>query len=64
MARPVPKTLQQRKANAKFYKDQMNKMGKPKAKEEAGMPISTGWFVLIAFLVIGGGLLELSKLFF
>lgn len=43
-AKPVPQTLKQRKANAKFYKEQKKGTGKLKAKEKAEMPISTGWF--------------------
>lgn len=53
----------QRLANEKFAKrnEQHRKFGKKKVKESDSFksPISKTWLAVLAFLLIGGGLLEL-----
>lgn len=64
----IPKahqTPRQRAANAKFASINTKKQGKPRAKTEAvQFPISKGWIFVLVFLVCGGALLEILRLFF
>ncbi|KAH8650838.1 hypothetical protein BGZ60DRAFT_420960 [Tricladium varicosporioides] len=65
----MTQTPQQRKANAKFAKDQTAKRGKPateiKKKQDSKSPISPLWLGLLGFVVFGGLLFELiSRIFF
>ncbi|CAI8495703.1 hypothetical protein ACO0OL_002550 [Hanseniaspora opuntiae] len=57
-----------RRANQKFEKQnkEVRKNGKPKVKKSnADKPaLSKFWIYLLAFLIIGGGLLEIVSLFF
>ncbi|KAL6933418.1 hypothetical protein ACO0R3_002524 [Hanseniaspora guilliermondii] len=58
-----------RKANQKFEKQNkdVRKNGKPKVKKskQTDKPaLSKFWIYLLAFLIIGGGLLEVVVLFF
>ncbi|KAF1949618.1 hypothetical protein CC80DRAFT_428733, partial [Byssothecium circinans] len=62
-------TPQQRAANAKFAKREEAKMGKPqeaRARKETSFksPISKGWIIVLAFVLCGGVIFELLKLFF
>lgn len=58
-------TPRQRAANAKFASINTKKQGKPRAKAEAvQFPISKGWIFALVFLVCGGAVLELLRLFF
>lgn len=61
-------TLQQRKANERYARQESAKRGKPesaiKKKEKVTSPISKGWIALLAFVVCGGLLFELLRLFF
>ncbi|KAI9733069.1 MAG: hypothetical protein M1834_003615 [Cirrosporium novae-zelandiae] len=64
----MAQTPQQRRANDKFAKHEAFKMGKPesvrKAKSGDKSPISPIWIGLLAFLLIGGLVLELLRYFF
>ncbi|XBW35913.1 hypothetical protein QEN19_001488 [Hanseniaspora menglaensis] len=58
-----------RRANAKFANDvkQNRKNGKPRALKaviQDKPALSKYWIILLAFLIIGGGLLEIISLFF
>ncbi|KAL2350712.1 hypothetical protein BJ546DRAFT_810067, partial [Cryomyces antarcticus] len=61
-------TPQQRRANEAFAKSEASKRGKPqsavKKQEKQKSPISKGWVVLLAFVVCGGLIFELLRLFF
>ncbi|OMP81334.1 hypothetical protein BK809_0002327 [Diplodia seriata] len=61
-------TPQQRLANERFAKSEASKRGKPQAtikKQEAHKsPISKGWIAVLAFILCGGLLFELLRLFF
>ncbi|QLL34750.1 hypothetical protein HG536_0H01250 [Torulaspora globosa] len=56
-------TPKQRLANQKFAKknEKHRKFGKKKAKgdSQTGFTISKPWLLLLAFLIIGGGIIEL-----
>jgi len=63
----MAQTPQQRAANAKFAKSEAAKRGKPqqvKKKEEFKSPISKGWIAVLAFVLCGGVIFELLRLFF
>jgi len=64
----MAQTPQQRAANAKFAKSEQAKRGKPqgqvKRKEEFKSPIGKGWIAVLAFVVCGGLIFELLRLFF
>ncbi|KAF2242552.1 hypothetical protein BU26DRAFT_524155 [Trematosphaeria pertusa] len=64
----MAQTPQQRAANARFAKREEAKMGKPvearKRKEDFKSPISRGWIIVLAFVLCGGLIFELLKLFF
>lgn len=64
----MAQTPQQRAANAKFAKSEQAKRGKPqgqvKRKEEFKSPISKGWIAVLAFVVCGGLIFELLRMFF
>ena len=58
-----------RRANQKFEKQNkdVRKNGKPKSKkanENEKPALSKLWIYLLAFLIVGGGLLEIISLFF
>ncbi|OXV07423.1 hypothetical protein Egran_04812 [Elaphomyces granulatus] len=59
-------TPKQRMANEKFAKHEASKRGKHenivKSKREVKSPISTGWIVLLAFVICGGLVFELLRL--
>ncbi|KAL1878306.1 hypothetical protein Plec18167_004373 [Paecilomyces lecythidis] len=61
----MAQTPQQRRANEKYAKQEAAKRGKPativKQKQKPKTPISTGWIVLLAFIVCGGVLFELLR---
>ncbi|CCH57851.1 hypothetical protein TBLA_0A00510 [Henningerozyma blattae CBS 6284] len=61
-------TPKQRIANQKFNKkiEQSRKLGKKKVKEvdpSSKPALSKSWIYLLAFLIIGGGILELISSF-
>ncbi|KAL7913616.1 hypothetical protein GGI35DRAFT_217149 [Trichoderma velutinum] len=66
----MAQTLEQRRRNAKFAKDQENKMGKSeeqlkkRTKETPKSPISIFWLALLGFVVFGGLVFELLSRFF
>ncbi|CAA9962190.1 hypothetical protein P3342_001772 [Pyrenophora teres f. teres] len=67
----MAQTPQQRQANMRFAKAQEKKMGKPdstavpvKKREPQKSPISKGWIIVLSFILCGGLLFELLKLFF
>ena len=65
----MAQTPQQRAANARFARREEGKMGKPvetrnKRKEEFKSPISKTWIIILAFVLCGGLIFELLKLFF
>ncbi|KAK0376962.1 hypothetical protein CPAR01_08698 [Colletotrichum paranaense] len=69
-SRPVAQTPQQRRANAKFAKDNESRMGKSedqikkRTKEAPKSPISPIWLILLGFVVFGGIVFEvLSRMF-
>ncbi|PYI10510.1 hypothetical protein BO78DRAFT_305801, partial [Aspergillus sclerotiicarbonarius CBS 121057] len=55
-------TPQQRKANERFAKQEFAKRGKgkipAKPKQTSRSPLSTGWLIILAFVVCGGIFLE------
>ncbi|KAK7545491.1 hypothetical protein IWX50DRAFT_660407 [Phyllosticta citricarpa] len=61
-------TPQQRLANERFAKSEAAKRGKPapvvKKQEVQKSPVSKGWVVVLAFVVCGGLIFELLRLFF
>ncbi|VEU22083.1 DEKNAAC103092 [Brettanomyces naardenensis] len=58
-------TPRQRLANQKFAKKLEKQMGKPKPKKVGEGPEIPKWLIfLLCFLIMGGGLLELTRLFF
>jgi len=61
----MAQTPQQRKANEKYAKREAAKRGKPestaKSKLKSKSPVSTGWIVVLAFVVCGGILFELLR---
>ncbi|KAG5355947.1 hypothetical protein CJU89_5663 [Yarrowia sp. B02] len=65
----VNKTRQtpaQKRANAKFAAQQEKKMGKPRPeekKEVRELPISKTWLLVLAFVVCGGAVFEVLKVF-
>ncbi|KAF2474518.1 uncharacterized protein BDR25DRAFT_301235 [Lindgomyces ingoldianus] len=64
----MAQTPQQRAANAKFARREEAKMGKPvsttKRATDQKAPISKGWIVVLAFVLCGGLIFELLRLFF
>jgi hypothetical protein len=64
----MAQTPQQRRSNEKFAKAEASKRGKAdgfvKTKEKTKPPISTGWIVALAFVVMGGLIFELMRLIF
>ncbi|EDO15352.1 hypothetical protein Kpol_457p3 [Vanderwaltozyma polyspora DSM 70294] len=61
--------LKKRAANEKFAKrnEQHRKLGKKKSKlgsSQESTPISKIWIYILAFLIVGGGILELFSFFF
>jgi len=64
----MAQTPAQRKANAKFARSEEDKRGKPQAllkkKEAQKATISKGWIALLAFVVCGGIIFELLRMFF
>ncbi|PYH97013.1 hypothetical protein BO71DRAFT_319584, partial [Aspergillus ellipticus CBS 707.79] len=56
-------TPQQKKANERYAKHEAAKHGKgktiSKSKQTSKSPVSTGWLVILAFVVCGGIFLEL-----
>ncbi|PWY77145.1 hypothetical protein BO94DRAFT_189609 [Aspergillus sclerotioniger CBS 115572] len=58
----MAQTPQQRKANERFAKQESAKRGKgrtsTKLKQTSRSPVSTGWLVILAFVVCGGVFLE------
>ncbi|CAN6674451.1 protein Ysy6p [Trichomonascus vanleenenianus] len=63
----MPQTPQQRRGNLKYAKREEKKMGKPASeytkKKAEQMPISRTWLAVLAFLVLGGGVIELLRVF-
>ncbi|KAF2876104.1 hypothetical protein BDV95DRAFT_216866 [Massariosphaeria phaeospora] len=65
----MAQTPQQRAANARFAKREEAKMGKSfnlatRPKGDFKSPISRGWIIALAFVLCGGLIFELLKLFF
>ncbi|KAF2832254.1 hypothetical protein CC86DRAFT_313161 [Ophiobolus disseminans] len=64
----MAQTPQQRQANMRFAKAQEKKMGRPeqpvKKREPQKSPISKIWIILLGFVLIGGLIFELLKMFF
>ncbi|KAF2133928.1 hypothetical protein P153DRAFT_362960 [Dothidotthia symphoricarpi CBS 119687] len=65
----MAQTPQQRQANMRFAKAQEAKMGKPEQvvkvkREPQKSPISKFWVVILGFVLCGGLIFELMKLFF
>ncbi|KAL4745074.1 hypothetical protein BDW72DRAFT_66716 [Aspergillus terricola var. indicus] len=61
----MTQTPQQRRANEKFAKHEAYKRGKPKTttiKHNAKPSLSTGWVVLLAFVVCGGLIFEVLRI--
>ncbi|SJM86320.1 uncharacterized protein ZBIST_2796 [Zygosaccharomyces bailii] len=60
-------TPKQRIANQKFNKrnEKFRKYGKKKeTPQQWQLPVSRGWLILLGFLIVGGGVLELLSQFF
>ncbi|KND93875.1 hypothetical protein TOPH_01861, partial [Tolypocladium ophioglossoides CBS 100239] len=69
-SRSQAQTLEQRRRNAKFAKDQEARMGKSddqvkkRVKEAPKSPISMFWIAILGFIVFGGLIFEaLSRMF-
>ncbi|KAG9196470.1 hypothetical protein G6011_01591 [Alternaria panax] len=67
----MAQTPQQRQANMRFAKAQEKKMGQPvstdpvvKKRAPQKSPISKFWIIVLAFILVGGLLFEVLKLFF
>ncbi|CAH2449795.1 hypothetical protein PP7435_CHR3-2238 [Komagataella phaffii CBS 7435] len=61
----APQTPRQRIANEKFVKRAEAQQGKvKKARSKREFPVSTKWVIILLFLLIGGGVLEILRLFF
>ncbi|KAI3323083.1 hypothetical protein HD806DRAFT_497865 [Xylariaceae sp. AK1471] len=66
----MAQTLEQRRRNAKFVKEQDARRGKAetdikkKSKEVSKSPISPFWLGILAFVVFGGLLFEVISRFF
>jgi len=63
----MAQTPQQRKANERYARAESAKRGQPEAfgktKQVAKSPIKTGWLVVLGFVVFGGIVFELLRLF-
>ncbi|KAG5941880.1 hypothetical protein E4U53_007323 [Claviceps sorghi] len=66
----MAQTLEQRRRNAKFAKEQESRMGKSddqikkRVKETYKSPISPIWIAILGFIIFGGLLFEgLSRMF-
>ncbi|KAF6223788.1 hypothetical protein HO173_013214 [Letharia columbiana] len=61
-------TLQQRRANEKYARQEAAKRGKPesaiKQKQKFSPPISPLWIGVLVFVLCGGIIFELLRLFF
>ncbi|KJZ75560.1 hypothetical protein HIM_05023 [Hirsutella minnesotensis 3608] len=66
----MAQTLEQRRRNAKFAKDQEARMGKPddltkkRVKEMPKSPISMFWLAILGFVIFGGLAFEALARFF
>lgn len=67
----MAQTLEQRRRNAKFVKDQEQRRGKSDvavqklAKPNQKSPVSPMWLILLAFVVFGGLIFEIiQRVFF
>ncbi|KAF2733731.1 hypothetical protein EJ04DRAFT_577427 [Polyplosphaeria fusca] len=64
----MAQTPQQRAANARFARREEAKMGKPVTattkKQDFKSPISKTWIVLLAFVLCGGVIFEILRMFF
>ncbi|KAL5379028.1 hypothetical protein DPSP01_008664 [Paraphaeosphaeria sporulosa] len=66
----MAQTPQQRAANARYARREEGKMGKPveervkRTKQDYKSPISKGWIIVLGFVLAGGAIFELLKLFF
>ncbi|KAF2441290.1 hypothetical protein P171DRAFT_524233 [Karstenula rhodostoma CBS 690.94] len=67
---PRAQTPQQRAANARYARREEGKMGKPlddrvkRTKQDFKSPIGKGWIIVLGFVLAGGAIFELLKLFF
>ncbi|CAG85395.1 DEHA2B10098p [Debaryomyces hansenii CBS767] len=62
MAQQTPK---QRAANAKWAKQNTKKQGQPRKEgKKSEFPVSRTWLLVLLFLVCGGAILELIRMFF
>ncbi|PKX90884.1 RAMP4 family protein [Aspergillus novofumigatus IBT 16806] len=61
----MAQTPQQRRANERYAKHEAAKRGKgqttAKPKQNSKSPVSTGWLVILAFVVCGGVAFELLR---
>ncbi|KAL1998563.1 hypothetical protein VTN02DRAFT_5961 [Thermoascus thermophilus] len=61
----MAQTPQQRMANEKYARHEAAKRGKPessvKQKQKPKSPVSTGWVVVLAFVICGGLVFELLR---
>ncbi|KZF26910.1 hypothetical protein L228DRAFT_21580 [Xylona heveae TC161] len=64
----MAQTPQQRRANEKYARQEAAKRGKPetvvKKQKKEKAPISATWVLVLAFVVCGGLIFELLRLFF
>ncbi|KAL5392991.1 hypothetical protein PMIN06_006386 [Paraphaeosphaeria minitans] len=66
----MAQTPQQRAANARYARREEGKMGKPveervkRTKQDFKSPIGKGWIIVLGFVLAGGAIFELLKLFF
>ncbi|ODQ66135.1 hypothetical protein NADFUDRAFT_51402 [Nadsonia fulvescens var. elongata DSM 6958] len=58
-------TPQQRKGNLKYAKREETKKGKNLVKKSAEFksPLTMGWFLFLGFLLCGGALFEILRVF-
>ncbi|KAH7318733.1 hypothetical protein B0I35DRAFT_479210 [Stachybotrys elegans] len=67
---PPAQTLEQRRRNAKFAKEQESRMGKSedqmkkKVREVKKSPVSFFWIALLGFVIFGGLVFEALSRFF
>ncbi|SCU91625.1 LAMI_0E06634g1_1 [Lachancea mirantina] len=56
-------TPKQRIANERFYKRNQRNLGKSRNTQQSSrLPLSKTWIVVLLFLLIGGGVLQLVSL--
>ncbi|KAL2215269.1 hypothetical protein M432DRAFT_634753 [Thermoascus aurantiacus ATCC 26904] len=62
----MAQTPQQRRANEKYARHEAAKRGRPesavKQKQRLKSPVSTGWVVVLAFVICGGLVFEFLRI--